>query len=92
MDRRRFLLTSLAGVLAAPLAVGAQQAGTVNRIGYLGPTSASAIPRQLKALQDGLQELLSYASGSLPEIFRQGLRDLGYEEGDAPPRSGRGAS
>ena len=30
--------------------------------------------------------LLSYASGSLPEIFRQGLRDLDYEEGDAPLR------
>ena len=26
MDRRRFLLTSLAGALAAPLAAGAQQA------------------------------------------------------------------
>ena len=27
MDRRRFLLTSLAGALATPLAVEAQQAG-----------------------------------------------------------------
>jgi hypothetical protein len=33
MDRRRFLLTSLAGALAAPLAAGAQQAGTVYRVG-----------------------------------------------------------
>jgi len=29
MDRRRFLLTSLAGVLAAPLAAEAQKAGRV---------------------------------------------------------------
>jgi hypothetical protein len=33
MDRRRFLLTSLAGALAAPLAVEAQQAGRMYRIG-----------------------------------------------------------
>jgi len=36
MDRRRFLLTSLAGVIAAPLVAGAQQAGTVSRIGFPG--------------------------------------------------------
>ena len=33
MDRRRFLLTSLAGALAAPLAAEAQPAGKVYRIG-----------------------------------------------------------
>jgi hypothetical protein len=37
MDRRRFLLTSLAGALATPLAAEAQKAGTVHRIGYLYP-------------------------------------------------------
>jgi putative tryptophan/tyrosine transport system substrate-binding protein len=36
MDRRRFLLTSLAGALAAPLCAGAQQSGRVYRIGILG--------------------------------------------------------
>jgi putative ABC transport system substrate-binding protein len=35
MDRRRFLVTLLAGALAAPLAVEAQQAGRVYRIGVL---------------------------------------------------------
>ncbi len=35
MDRRRFLLTSLAGALAGPLATEAQQAVKVPRIGYL---------------------------------------------------------
>src|SRR5262245_3501595 len=37
MDRRRFLLTSLAGALAAPLGAGAQQSGKVYRVGYLTP-------------------------------------------------------
>jgi len=40
MDRRRFLLTSLAGVLAAPLAAEAQPAGKVYRILDLGWQSA----------------------------------------------------
>jgi putative ABC transport system substrate-binding protein len=40
VDRRRFLLTSLA-VLAAPLAAGAQQAGKVYRVGILHLTSST---------------------------------------------------
>jgi putative ABC transport system substrate-binding protein len=36
MDRRRFLLSSLAGALAAPLAAEGQQAGRLFRIGILG--------------------------------------------------------
>jgi putative ABC transport system substrate-binding protein len=58
MDRRRFLLTSLAGVLAAPLAAGAQM-GTakVYRVGYLGSTAASANPRGLEAFRHQLHEL-----------------------------------
>jgi putative ABC transport system substrate-binding protein len=59
MDRRRFLLTSLAGALAAPRGGEAQQGGKVWRIGFLGVAS---VP-------------------SLLEEFRQGLRDLGYTEG-----------
>ena len=42
MDRRRFLLTSLAGALAAPLAAEAQQAAKVARIGYLAPNLAAS--------------------------------------------------
>jgi hypothetical protein len=42
MDRRRFLLTSLAGVLAAPLAAEAQHAGRNARIGYLSLNLAAA--------------------------------------------------
>jgi len=64
MDRRHFLLTSLAGVVAAPLAVEAQQAAKVFRVGYLSPGSPSDQARQHRF-----------------EAFRQGLRELGYVEG-----------
>jgi ABC-type uncharacterized transport system substrate-binding protein len=61
VDRRRFLLTSLAGALAlplpgtlaAPLAVDAQHADRVRRIGFLGQSAASdarqALPQALAA-------------------------------------------
>jgi hypothetical protein len=42
MDRRRFLLTSLAGVLAAQLAASAQQAARMPRIGYRGHKLATS--------------------------------------------------
>jgi putative ABC transport system substrate-binding protein len=41
MDRRRFLLTSLAGALAAPLAAEAQPAGKPVRIGWISVTIQS---------------------------------------------------
>jgi putative ABC transport system substrate-binding protein len=53
MDRRLFLLTSLAGVLAAPLVAEAQQAGKVFRLGYLsGLPNHPLIPRLVAALND----------------------------------------
>jgi putative tryptophan/tyrosine transport system substrate-binding protein len=64
MDRRSFLLTSLAGALAAPLAVEGQQAGKTRHIGFLSPSSLSD-PR----------------TRAFVEAFRQGLRDLGWVEG-----------
>ena len=51
MDRRRFLLTSLAGVLVAPLAAEAQRAGKVYRIGYRSiqrPEIAGATDRRAR--------------------------------------------
>jgi len=39
MDRRRFLLASLAGAVAAPLAAEAQQVGKVYRVGIIATTS-----------------------------------------------------
>jgi putative ABC transport system substrate-binding protein len=59
MDRRRFLLTSLAGVFAAPLAAEAQQARKVARVGFLtsnGPTSTTT-RNNLRAFTDRLREL-----------------------------------
>jgi putative tryptophan/tyrosine transport system substrate-binding protein len=64
MDRRRFLLTSLAGALAAPLGAEAQLAASFPRIGFLNTASLSD-PRVPPFLQ----------------AFRQGLRELGYVEG-----------
>ncbi len=60
MNRRVFLSAVTGGLLAAPLAAGAQQAGKVYRIGVLSPGAAP--PGPLEAL-------------------RQGLRELGYDEG-----------
>jgi len=62
MDRRRFLLTSLAGALAAPLAAGAQAAGKVSRIGYLSPLSPAADATRREGFQQGL-ERLGYREG-----------------------------
>ena len=54
VDRHRFLLTSLAGALAAPLAAEAQQAGKVYRIGLLWNTPN---PEMDAVLLQGLREL-----------------------------------
>jgi putative tryptophan/tyrosine transport system substrate-binding protein len=62
MDRRRFLLTSLAGALAAPLGAEAQQAGKVYRIRLLGATSNSAHAKGVEALRAGLRDL-GYVEG-----------------------------
>jgi putative tryptophan/tyrosine transport system substrate-binding protein len=62
MDRRRFLLTSLAGALAAPLAAGAQQTGKVPRIGILSSSSLEREQGYLAALEQGLHDL-GYSEG-----------------------------
>jgi putative ABC transport system substrate-binding protein len=62
MDRRRFLLTSLAGALAAPLAAEAQETRKIPRLGMVAATSPAAGRHSTDA-------------------FRQGLRDVGYIEG-----------
>jgi ABC-type uncharacterized transport system substrate-binding protein len=61
MDRRRFLLTSLAGTLAAPLAAGAQQAVKGPRIGYLHPNLAAS-PHMAEAFRQGLRDF-GYVEG-----------------------------
>jgi putative tryptophan/tyrosine transport system substrate-binding protein len=59
MNRRRFLLTSLAGALAAPLAARAQQAA---KVGYLMLNGASSPVRYRDAFRQGLRDL-GYVEG-----------------------------
>jgi putative ABC transport system substrate-binding protein len=55
MDRRSFLLISLGGVLAAPLASEGQQAPAVYRIGYIVPGPEGCPPTvPSKAFEEGL--------------------------------------
>jgi hypothetical protein len=66
MDRRRFLLTSLAGALARPLATEAQQAARVYRIGMADePTDTANRP-------PGVQSAI--------DAFNTALRDHGWIE------------
>ena len=55
MDRRRFLLTPLASVLAAPLVAEAQSADRISRIGFLffGAPGPSV---EVDAFRQGLRE------------------------------------
>ena len=66
MERRTFMAMVTAGLVAVPLAAGAQPVASFPRIGFLAPTSLSdpRVPRYLQA-------------------FRQGLRELGYIEGQS---------
>ena len=61
MDRRAFVSTVALGLLAAPLAAEAQQAGKVYRIGYLSSGTSTSNP--------------------FVKAFREGLRELGWIEG-----------
>jgi putative ABC transport system substrate-binding protein len=63
MDRRAFISGVTVGLVAAPLAAEAQQAGRVWRIGYLSVVSVET-------------------DRSWVTAFRDGLRELGYREGE----------
>ena len=57
MDRRHFLLTSLAGTLVAPPAAAAQGGGGVRRIGYLANAPRTPVTDSFwEAFVAGLQE------------------------------------
>ena len=86
MDRRRFLLTSLAGALGAPLLGQAQQGGKARRVGLLTTFSSQHPQRELSdAFRRGLRELgyvegqnivIEYRSSEgraerLPELFAE---------------------
>jgi putative ABC transport system substrate-binding protein len=69
VDRRRFLLTSLAGVLAAPLVAEAQQAAKIARIGWLGDKPAGN-PHVREAFLQGLRDLGYVESRNLVIEYR----------------------
>ena len=62
MDRRTFIGAIAGGLLAAPLAASAQQAGKVYRIGILETIPASQNATKLDALRNGLRDL-GYVEG-----------------------------
>jgi putative ABC transport system substrate-binding protein len=62
MNRRRFLGTLSASLLAAPLVAEAQQTRKVTSIGYLSGPSLSANAARIEAFRQGLREL-SYVEG-----------------------------
>jgi putative ABC transport system substrate-binding protein len=57
VDRRRFVLTSVAGALVVPLGAAAQQAGKVYRVGFLGNLKPALVSQELDAFKQGLREL-----------------------------------
>jgi putative ABC transport system substrate-binding protein len=56
MDRRRFLVSALAGALITPFDAEAQSARQVWRIGYLGTSSPALEPNLVNAFRQGLRE------------------------------------
>jgi putative ABC transport system substrate-binding protein len=62
MERRTFIGLLAGGLLAAPLAAGAQERGKVSRIGYLSGNSVERDKDLRSAFQQGLAEL-GYVAG-----------------------------
>src|SRR5215468_5133711 len=57
LGRRRFMAVIAGSLLAAPLAVEAQQAGKTHHIGFLPSGASEAHRSQLEALREGLRAL-----------------------------------
>jgi putative ABC transport system substrate-binding protein len=78
VDRRRFLQTSLAGALGAPVAAEAQQPGKLYRIGYLNPNPAPSVsspPFRTTAFADRLKDLGWVEGQNAKFEYRYGERD-----------------
>jgi putative tryptophan/tyrosine transport system substrate-binding protein len=60
---RRAFITLLGGAAAWPISAGAQQAGKIARIGFLGAVSASGYARQVEEFRSGLRDL-GYVEGT----------------------------
>jgi hypothetical protein len=57
VNRRRFLGQVVLGLLTAPVAAEAQQAGKVYRVGFITPLSGSPEPPTLRAFRQGPRAL-----------------------------------
>jgi putative tryptophan/tyrosine transport system substrate-binding protein len=62
ISRRAFVASVTLGLLSAPLAAGAQPAGKVHRIGFLGNSTAALEANLVQPFRDGLREL-GYVEG-----------------------------
>jgi putative ABC transport system substrate-binding protein len=62
ISRRAFVLSAAAGFLAAPLAAGAQPAGKVHRIGFLGNSTEALEANLVGPFREGFREL-GYVEG-----------------------------
>ena len=62
MDRRAFISGITGGLLAAPLAVGAQPAGKVHRVGFIGNSTAVLESNLVEPWREGFREL-GYVEG-----------------------------
>ena len=62
MDRRAFIRSVVSGLIAAPLAARAQQAGKVHRIGFLGNSTPALETNLVGPFREGLREL-GYVEG-----------------------------
>ncbi len=69
MDRRRFLLTSLAGAVAAPLGAESQQTQSP-RIGYLSSGKRGFLTLETEGLRQGLRELGSVEGRNIEVEYR----------------------
>src|SRR5215813_13925376 len=88
LGRRRFMVAVAGGLLAAPLAVLAQQAPKIAKIGVLVPSTPASSAHLLEAFRQGLRDLgqvdgktfvleLRYAEGRserLPDLARELVR------------------
>ena len=68
MDRRRFLLTSLAGVLAGPLAAEAQSMRKVPTVGFVALPNEPSEPRWQDGFERGLRDR-GYVQGQTITIY-----------------------
>jgi putative ABC transport system substrate-binding protein len=70
MDRRAFIRTVTAGLLALPLAVEAQQPSKVPQIGYLSYGSPAEAANRVRALRIGLRDHGYVEGKSINLVFR----------------------